>query len=516
MIKKISLYGLCFNLGVAFGYPTQAKLEAFINAQGDNIEVTYAQIGETRLPVKVVLKDEGDKEAWKTFSKDVWFSEDCTESEAQSEMPAVVPEDSEILPEESQNLALESESLEESTTPELTSSGTGEILYAPKELSLEERHACFEKYSREATEEERTLVDGLKVKDLRFVDFFSIVNGLDDEGQKVLASCLIQKKKEAELFATIDRWVDEREVDNKCTLRIYGPDAKEKIDVCAYKLNPEVIKCFRDKLKSILKAMSHYRSARETLVLSLVLLKDLKFTISTGCWFYENNIEFQIDGENLFMLLQSLCHELNHALHWYLGIEGHYSLLGDLDSVFEQDMFRFETLPLEKDFIRLPPTLACSLWHECYYSSITDFVEISQQRFYRLSQMALPWDNLEEIWNIIGFANVDDCIYVNRMSDLNYMKIPALFHGRDGKFIDSLSPSIDLSTYPFIRSFIEKIEETVTNHIPDLCPTPEAWKIWLRLQGREDAGESYYTTVDKSLDELLALETQTLELIEDK
>ncbi len=36
MIRKQLVYGLCFNLGAAFGCPTQAELEAFFATQGDN------------------------------------------------------------------------------------------------------------------------------------------------------------------------------------------------------------------------------------------------------------------------------------------------------------------------------------------------------------------------------------------------------------------------------------------------------------------------------------------------
>ena len=528
MIRKVSLYGLCFNLGVAFGasakYSTQMDLEAFLEGQGDRVEVTYEEIGETRFPVKIVLKDENDKEAWKTSLKDVYFYESYTESESQSEMPAVSPEVAEALPEESQSLASEGENVEEAMPPESPSSDTEdednpwEVCMA-KEPSIEERRACFEKYSRAATDEERAWVAGWDVRELRFVTFDSIVNGLGDKAQKALALYLIQKENEDELFAMIDTWVDARKVDNKHTLHIYGPDAKKEIGSCTYKLNPEVIKCFRDKLKSILKAMSHYQSARETLVLSLVLLKDLHIDISTwGSCYLGEIVEFQVykyEGINI----QTLCHELNHALHCHLGIEGRYSLVGDLGSVFERDVFRFEALPVDKAPIRITSGLISYFFHENGGVNAPDFVEIPQHKFYRAAQVSLPWDSFEETWNIIGFANVDDCIYVNRMSDLNYMKIPALFHGRDTKFTDRLDrdyPFIDLSQYPSIHSFLEKMEETVTHHIADLCPTPEAWKIWLRLQGREDAGESYYTTVDKSLDELLALETQTLELIEDK
>ena len=130
--------------------------------------------------------------------------------------------------------------------------------------------------------------------------------------------------------------------------------------------------------------------------------------------------------------------------------------------------------------------------------------------------MDLLWDGFEEIWNIIGFANIGDCIYVNTTSDLNYMKVPGLFHGRVRKFTERyLNPNIDPSDYRPLASFLSKLEEVVNQNIDDLCPTPEAWKVWLKLQGREDSDVKYSTAVDKTLDELMAL-IKTVELIGDK
>ena len=429
MIRRISLYGLCFNLGVAFGYTTQAKLEAFIETQRDKLEVTREEIGEVRFPVKVVLKDESIKRAWKKFSKDVCFYESYTSYEVPSENPAVVPESAETSPGVPQSSVVDSEgeAIERAMAPELLSSDDEDSkdswkdLYMPKERSFEECRACFWKYSREATDKERALVDGLGVKGLRFVTFDSIVNGLDDEDQKALALRLIKKENEAELFATIDRWIDTRKVDNKHTVHIYGPDAKEEIGSCTYKLDPEVIKSFREKLKAILKAMSHYKSARETLVLSLVLLQDLHIDISTWDSYYLGEIvEFQVckhEGINI----QTLCHELNHALHYHLGIEGRYSLVGDLGSIFERDMFRFEALPVDKAPIRITSELISYFFHENGGVNAPDFVEIPQHKFYRAAQVSLPWDSFEETWNIIGFANVDEYLDEDDVPELEWL-----------------------------------------------------------------------------------------------
>ncbi|MGX8716905.1 MAG: hypothetical protein ACSW8C_02860 [bacterium] len=505
-------------------------LEAFLEGQGDRAEVTYEEIGETRFSVKVVLKDESDKETWKTSLKDVYFYESYTESESQSEMPAVSPEVAEALPEESQSLISEGKSVEEAMPPESPSSDTEdednpwEVCMA-KEPSLEERHACFEKYSQAATDKERAWVDGLDVKELRFVTFDSIVNGLDDEGQKALALYLIQKENEAELFAMIDAWVDARKVDNKHTLHIYGPDAKKEIGRCTYKLNPEVIKCFRDKLKSILKAMSHYQSARETLVLSLVLLKDLKFIINIEPVYDDSTVvvEFcpsQYENVNI----QMLYHELNHALHDQLGIEAlNFLMVGDFNSRLEHDLFRFlDKKYTDTELIKIP-SLFFNLWlGGSWEPSMPDFVEVSQLKYFRKLQMFLLWGDLEEIWNIIGFTNIGGVIYVNRISDVNLLQKPRMFHGEGQKFTDpeflglNNGSGVDLSAYPFVKAFLEKMEETVTNHISDLCPTSEAWKIWLQLQGRRDTDVDYFTAIHEGTIRDLIVKMKEIKLIEDK
>ena len=59
------------------------------------------------------------------------------------------------------------------------------------------------------------------------------------------------------------------------------------------------------------------------------------------------------------------------------------------------------------------------------------------------------------------------------------------------------------------------MEELVKKeNISALCPTPEAWAAWLRLQGREDTG-GYFTDVNSSLDELMKI-LKTIDLLEDQ
>ncbi|GEM_PF-3651184 len=159
MIKKLSLYGLCFNLGVAFGAPTQAELEAFLAAQGDKIEVTYETIGGCRFPEELVLKDKEAQKAWEVFSKQHGghFQYDAP-FEGQVETPEVAPKEDKIIesfPAVPQNLGVtldgnSAETVESTATlPEAPENVTSSADYypEPKKRTEEEMRACFLKYS---------------------------------------------------------------------------------------------------------------------------------------------------------------------------------------------------------------------------------------------------------------------------------------------------------------------------------------------------------------------------------
>ena len=134
------------------------------------------------------------------------------------------------------------------------------------------------------------------------------------------------------------------------------------------------------------------------------------------------------------------------------------------------------------------------------------FIEISQEKFYKVEQMTLLWLNIEEIWLTIGFANIDDVLYVNRMSDMNFIKTPVLFMEGSGKFTDT---RFNLPAYPLIGNFYKDMEFLVKQDISSLCPTNEAWKVWLQLQNRTDARD-YFIRIDKTEEEI---KSQKIELI---
>ena len=66
MIKKISLYGLCFNLGVAFAVlPTRQDIDQFIEDNKGNLEIRR---GFLDAPDEILLKNQDAITAWENFS----------------------------------------------------------------------------------------------------------------------------------------------------------------------------------------------------------------------------------------------------------------------------------------------------------------------------------------------------------------------------------------------------------------------------------------------------------------
>lgn len=491
MIKKLSLYGLCFNLGAAFATPpTQAELEAFIATQGDNVKVKRTLFGA---PDRITLKNEAAYKAWEAFSK--WHRD----SSGSWSYPPADLEKCDGVP---------------GTTAKMSGEeciNLANIRSIFKNYTPEERRACFLKYSKEATAEELALVAGWDVSGLRIVDFDSIVDGLDCEVQKEEARRLMANDEA--LGAAINRWVNKYYSHNVYGAEIFtldNPYTKDGPKLCIgqfpYRLTQDTISLSTDQLKSVLKDMSHYESTRGILVLSLVLVKPLGMKALSL---------LDIDHRNAKLL--SLTYDLREMLYNQLGICAHYSMLGDLGSALELDLFRLGSSPADAEPVKVPSALFQRLFYENYSDDSLDPIEIPQQKFFRAAQIALLWFNLEDVWYRIGFANVDDTIYVNRMSAMNLLKTPAIFPGSQ-KFTDLkrlFGLDIDPPSYPLIDQFLRDMDLTSETDLSRLCPMPEAWKAWLQLQGRTDVDAGYLPMLKKTKDELTAA-LLSIDLIGDK
>lgn len=436
MIKELSMYGLLLNLGIAFGAPhNREDVEAFIKAKRDKIQ-NVERNDFLGFPINIFLKEGCSFEDFEEYED---LIKDPCEASAF------------ILGEE-----------------QFTRT-TGE------------QKQCFGKYSKPAPDEELALVKAWGVKDLRTIDFDSIVNGLEDEAQKLEARKLITAD-EATLYRAIDEWVEERGINPLVSAKILAPipageehaGALELVGTIVYELKPADVTNMRRFLGNTLQAMSHYRSSKEVLVLSLVLLEDLKIDVE-----YYNF--YQLEHLNIM----ELYYNLRERLFNRLGIEAKASFVGDLDSKLEGDLFRFvEELPDVPDTIEIPRDVLPGLINDYLGDETTEVVKISRQKFYRIFQIALLWHRFDELWDRIGFANVDGVIYVNRMSDLNLLQVPVLFQ----------IGSYDVSTYDskYVEPFLELMDENIEKDMSVFFPTAEAWKVWMQLQKRDEHEVKYF------------------------
>lgn len=509
MIRKIATCGLCFNWAVAFGTVTSLSQEAFyqfLKEHAEDIRVEIGKIIETRegdgdieIPENIILQSEI---AWKNFKK---FSED-EESKATE-------------------ISLKAETSTEVEAIETSSEGIDEESVEP--FTAEGNIAAFERFSRPADATELEIFSETGVS-LRVVDFDSIVNGLGEaEKEKVLK---LMNDEDA-LSEVIKAKIDNKDFIKPSVLVWLSLPNGNGNNMLSLELEESIIQRFKDLLEITLKKMAEYKSSRETLVLSLVLLQNLEFCVTTStpycgkknsifCHFYKN------ESTNV----QALYHELNHALHAHLGIKPCYSQnVGDFNTIFEEGFFRFSALlnkmldeDKRKPSIEVPKGIVKFLLHNADVSEKdSKIMNVPAEKLYKIAQISLFWDGLEELWNIIGFANIRNCIYINRMSDLNLVKKPGLFHQRERHQYKAFT---DFSTTPegLIRlflegrvSFLKEVEAcTKSENVGSVCPTSLAWRTWLKLQNRSDAeAYGYFTMIDKTAEELVKTESETMELV---
>lgn len=458
MIKKVLLCGLGFNLNIILAdTATLTELNAFLSDHTENIAVeTFKVMEGLKIPTEITLKDEAAKKACISFLAE-----------------------------------------HANTTPPVTES-------SPKHTP-EQFCECFEKYSKEASSEEREIA-GLGV---RIVDFDSIVAGLKDEERNEI---LALKKDNSKLKEALEKWFEQRDIKNTYPLKIKGFDGPEESKwheglLCS--LEDEHINNFKTSLKTTLEKMMDHEKTRETLILTLVLCKNLKFAINThrAPWFDYNIVYFQL-CDNVAMNVAALYHELNHVLHLQLGIyPGYFSIIGNFATELEQRLFKF--LPKcsqEEESVAIPQKMLSFLVHEPDCSFEEGCVEnVSKAKLYRIAQLVLLWNSLEEIWNMIGFANIDGCIYINRISDFNLLEIPHWTHVRFCNFLDfsGLPESYTEEDFKDYKSFLEQMEDQVTHDIASLSPDMDVLETWSALQNRKDVVKEIVTEVDKSTDDLL-------------
>lgn len=110
----------------------------------------------------------------------------------------------------------------------------------------------------------------------------------------------------------------------------------------------------KDALKKVFIEMTKYIKSKETLILTLLLgefvHKPLRFVLSTPYTYaWEPNrdlIVFGTEQAPMEYKVQEFYHEFNHRIHDLLGIYFDHSLVGKINSQFEQDLFKFPDTPV--------------------------------------------------------------------------------------------------------------------------------------------------------------------------
>ena len=174
--------------------------------------------------------------------------------------------------------------------------------------------------------------------------------------------------------------------------------------------------------------------------------------------------------------LDELYEFLRVALYDYLGIRWHYSLVGNLDLPLEKGLFGFRDVPSEIGSIpyRRVSKEALQFLLDRYEDDGIP-VEFSPKRFYSLAQMSILMDGSEKVWEDVGFANVDNCIYVNRTKKHNYEELRL----RKGNAEWGLGrPEVRL----WSRFFSDFIYNLPKKPIKESLPEYKLWVVWLQLR----------------------------------
>ena len=431
MIKKISLLGLWFNVGIVFGELTQEKLDAFIDANKRQICTEDASFGIYRAPNKIILKTEKAKKAWRKLL----------------------------------NSNKDSNAVREPTPM--------------KHLLVWESMLCFLDYSRVGTPEELRLVEPLGVvgeERLRVIDFNTIVNGLKSEPQK---EEILRLKLQKDLMEVLETWLN-ASVDDAHYVEIFvstDKGTKELVNRVRYKLCDPIVETFKRNFKRTLMCVLDQEVGREVFILVKVILSDLKVIIDNGRASVIDERTIGISFENVDDA--KIYRLFNHLIHRKLGIIWCDKLTCDLCSKLEEGLFNF-----------LPEIKACTgdIQIKKMYKGALVWVPYPQSKFYKLLQLSLLWGSLEEIWLTIGFANVGNYIFVNKLSDINFCEEPYMFR----RSICEKNPAV-FPDEPMGISITSKIQIMLKDgKVDSLSPTQDIWGVWTKLQGREKCDYCYH------------------------
>ena len=354
----------------------------------------------------------------------------------------------------------------------------------------------FEKYSKEI--EITGYCSG--TSKIRTIDYDSILDGL---GEKYKTQAKRLENDENLLTRTIEDWL-------KTVTISYSLEIGDHYSI------PYIL-CFgteeiKNELKKVFFEMTKYKKSKEMLILTLVLKelahKSLDFHVS-GPYSYAwepilDSIEFGL-RDLMKVKIQGIYHELNHRIHDILGIRFGCELTGEMNSQFEQDLFEFPDVSL----IRLKKIFVKSLWNhlfmceDFYPDSILDV-----QKSLKTLHLNAYWEQLEEVWNIIGFANIFNQIYINKMSDLDFIENCDIHHysclTNDREYLEDritlgcfkkFFKKNDSEFWAQVVKTIDQInQENLSKEVGDASnsyPKPKAWKYLMNLHGLKSDGFDY-------------------------
>lgn len=310
---------------------------------------------------------------------------------------------------------------------------------------LMSQSTAFEKYSRELDEQG---IENLPEYSVRIIDFESIINGFNNQALKCFAEEL--KSNDEKLKETLTEWIKNKEIFAYFKEIPYIP--KESIQK----------ECKANMSKAI-KKLLNYPAGRETLILVLCIEKFKNKTLKI----FISNVGpcISSDGEVYLEFLktsnveaQSLYHEFNHWIHYTLGIFVTAKITGDFLTDFEKNFLQLKDQEFYRDNItKIEENIEIPL------NESSHFLCEDKEKTLKIFDIQTTWSDLEELWNIAGFANINNVIYINRLSDMDLVKQPVWGHfTRCDRNIQN-------------EILIKMYEEGPKT------PTQETWETWLKL-----------------------------------
>lgn len=448
MLRGVSLISL-MSISIVWGTPTQEQLEEFVRSQGDGVEVKYTPFCAIE---EIKLKNKKAKQA---------FLEFVNLRTLPSEQDYSIP---------------------------------------PSRETVGDVYDCFLRYSRKASREEMRIIEGFGVSNLRIIDFDSILLGLEThEREKVLAL----KRDGVTLIRAIDEFIDRVIISPDYRSKVYTDTGKGD---CPYLLSSESIRKIRLGLRDVMRKMTLRKSSLEMLILSLALLDHLALTVDDLCQFMGDRLIQICLSEYEDYNIYRLYRELNHAVHYKLGILGGGSFVGNLDSKLEQGLFRFPTVnPEDERQITVPLPFLQSVLNENWGRTAAASYVFPRQWLARLARMALLWDSVEGIRSTIGYCSVFAFICCNHFCDMSILLIPLLLHVRYCKFTDIPVPFSFYRGHLRKGSFFQKLEHEVTDNPKHLYPKSRALKAWMRLLGLDCKKVKVEILINKTPEEVKEL-----------